>query len=89
MSGIHETGDVFGSTLASGDFNGDGIDDLAVGAPGESLGDIENAGALHIFNGRTGTDLNGTNEYSLNQKQIPVSGVAEAGDRFAGNVTTN
>ena len=89
VSGVAETGDVFGSTLASGDFNGDGIDDLAVGAPGESLGDRENAGALHIFNGRTGTDLNGTNEYSLNQKQIPVSGVAEAGDRFAGNVTTN
>ncbi|MGK3981538.1 hypothetical protein WME99_00775 [Sorangium sp. So ce136] len=35
VAGTPEAGDAFGAALASGDFNGDGIDDLAVGAPGE------------------------------------------------------
>ncbi|MEO8196112.1 MAG: FG-GAP repeat protein [Thermoanaerobaculia bacterium] len=36
----HETtqaGDLFGAALAAGDFNGDGFDDLAIGAPGEGI----------------------------------------------------
>jgi len=51
--------DWFGSTLASGDFNGDGCDDLAVGAYGESFAtlqdlapeDIQGAGAVNILYG--------------------------------------
>jgi hypothetical protein len=40
LPGAHETaqpGDRFGAALASGDFNGDGFDDLAIGAPGEGI----------------------------------------------------
>lgn len=33
-----EQGDRFGEGLAAGDFDGDGLDDLAVGSPGEGLG---------------------------------------------------
>ena len=36
--GKNENGDGFGSALVSGDFNGDGFADLAIGAPGEDLG---------------------------------------------------
>lgn len=32
-----EHGDLFGTALAAGDFNADGFDDLAIGAPGESF----------------------------------------------------
>ena len=39
-----ESGDRFGFTLASGDFNGDGYDDLAAGAPRETTGTRTNAG---------------------------------------------
>jgi hypothetical protein len=49
-----ETSDNFGATLATGDFDGDGKADLAVGIPGENVGDIVNAGAVQIFYHRPG-----------------------------------
>ena len=41
-----EAGDRFGQVLATGDFNGDSYDDLAVGATGEDFGDAVEAGAV-------------------------------------------
>ncbi|MEU7041685.1 FG-GAP-like repeat-containing protein [Streptomyces varsoviensis] len=38
VAGAAEPNDRFGSTLAQGDYNGDGTPDLAVGAPGKSHG---------------------------------------------------
>ena len=35
--GEAESGDRFGAAVCAGDFNGDGYDDLAAGAPGEFL----------------------------------------------------
>lgn len=43
-----EPGDYFGSALAAGDFDGDGYDDLATGAPGEAAGNLDAAGAVVI-----------------------------------------
>jgi hypothetical protein len=49
--------DSFGYSMASGDFNGDGYDDLAVGVPAESvvlvpqLGEVSSAGYFHIIYG--------------------------------------
>jgi hypothetical protein len=51
--GANEAGDQFGSALASGDFNGDGIDDLAVGAPGEAPGDDPMSGVVFTYKGFT------------------------------------
>lgn len=45
-----EAGDLYGSTLATGDFNKDGWADLAVGTPGEQIGTIQ-AGAVAVFYG--------------------------------------
>ena len=39
-----EAGDRFGSALATGDFNGDGFADLAVGVPDEDVGAVADAG---------------------------------------------
>ncbi len=35
INGLAEAGDRFGAALAVGDFDDDGIDDLAIGSPGE------------------------------------------------------
>lgn len=46
-----EGGDRFGWTLAAGDFNADGIDDLTVGAYGESIGAAAATGAINTIYG--------------------------------------
>ena len=40
-----------GEAMAVGDFNGDGVDDLAVGAPDDIAGGLAGAGRVHIFVG--------------------------------------
>jgi hypothetical protein len=41
----------FGSALATGDFNGDGYDDLAIGAPGDGVGDVAARGSVTVVYG--------------------------------------
>ncbi len=38
VAGGSEVGDRFGAALAAGDFNGDGLNDVAVGVPIEAIG---------------------------------------------------
>ncbi len=50
-------GDAFGRSVASvADVDGDGVRDIAVGAPGADLRGPE-AGAVHLYSGRSGTPL--------------------------------
>lgn len=44
-------GDRFGSSLASGDFDGDGFADLAIGSPLEDSGAKEDTGIVHVLYG--------------------------------------
>lgn len=46
-----ESGEFFGAALAAGDFDGDGVDDLLVGVPGEKNGGVA-TGGVHVFYGR-------------------------------------
>jgi FG-GAP repeat len=44
-------GDFFASSLAAGDFNGDGCVDLAIGVVGEHIPNDIEAGAVHVLYG--------------------------------------
>jgi len=44
-------GDVLGRCAAAGDFNGDGIGDLALGAEQEDVGSIDKAGSVNVLYG--------------------------------------
>jgi FG-GAP repeat len=46
--GTHEAGDAFGASLAIGDLDDDGRDDLVAGAPGDKEGG-PSAGAVYVF----------------------------------------
>jgi len=80
---IAEEGDLFGDTLAAGDFNGDGFDDLAVGVPGEGIGDpvIPGAGAVNVLYG-SATGLSSTGNQFWHQNRSGILDTAEAFDIF-------
>ncbi len=81
VSGICETGDLFGRSLAAGDFNNDGFVDLAVGVPGQDLPGKVNAGGVHIFYGRSfGIGPAGNQTFDLDSPNM--LGDAAAGDSF-------
>jgi hypothetical protein len=77
--GGDETGDRFGAALTSGDFDGDGYTDLAVGSPGEDNGSGADVGyASVIYGGASG--LSSTRARGFTQSA--AGGVSEGGDRF-------
>jgi disulfide bond formation protein DsbB len=76
-----EAGDRFGAALATGDLNGDGNDDLAAGAPGESVGTTANAGGVNVILG-AGGGLSSTGNQLWTQNSANVLDSAEAGDSF-------
>jgi len=73
--------DLFGNALASGDFNRDGFDDLAVGAEFEEINGMEAAGAVNIIYGSP-DGLNAAGNQFLHQDVSGVEDSAEQGDRF-------
>lgn len=76
-------GDYFGSSLAAGDFNGDGYDDLAVGASLDEVGQVSDAGVVHVLYG-SGAGLSATAipDQLWHQNTANVAETAEASDEF-------
>ncbi len=77
-----EQGDAFGARLATGDFNGDGFDDLAIGVLEESIDGVNDAGALHVIFG-TSNGLDEAGDQFLHQNTLGVEDDAEDLDFFA------
>ncbi len=69
------------SSTATGDFNGDGRADLAVGVPNESVGSILGAGAINVIYG-SGSGLTATNDQLWHQDVSGIEGGAEQYDHF-------
>lgn len=76
-----EFDDQFGFALAAGDFDDDGEDDLAIGAPNENLGGIQNAGVIHILYGHS-SGLRPSGDQVIHQDRPGFRDFAEDGDRF-------
>jgi hypothetical protein len=74
--GANEAGDKFGFSLAVGDFNNDGYDDLVVGTPYEDR-TYADAGLIYIFNG----SASGLRTATFKDEE-PLGGNLEANDQF-------
>jgi hypothetical protein len=87
-----EFNDQFGFALAAGDFNGDGVDDLAVGTPYEDNGvGFADAGSVQIFFGKSGATASNSgllifgavvNPQHWRSDSANVEGLMEENDRF-------
>jgi hypothetical protein len=82
-----EPRDGFGAVLAAGDFDGNGPDDLAVGAPAEDAGTIEDAGAVNVLFGSP-DGLDGVGSQLFTQDVTGVISTAEQGDFFGAALAT-
>jgi hypothetical protein len=80
VEGTVGAGDVFGSALAVGNFNGDRFSDLAVGVPGEDVANSADAGAVNVLYGSSsGLRAEGNQLWS----RVPHGGIAiHPGDSF-------
>ena len=70
-------GDDFGAAIAIGDFNDDGLDDVAVGAPGKVPSGTAHAGVVFVFHGN-GEFMSGQGSFAQEQ----AGGVSAEGDGF-------
>ncbi|MFF5497441.1 FG-GAP repeat protein [Streptomyces aquilus] len=85
VPGTAERGDAWGNDLSVADVDGDGRADVAVGAPGEDVGTVADAGAVWLLRG-SGTGLTGTGSQSFDQNTANIPGTAEASDAWGAQV---
>jgi len=75
--------DAFGDSLAAGDFDHDGFDDLAIGVPFEDVdtaaGEVPNAGAVVVLRG-SGAGMISASYWTQQRSDVP--GVATANNDF-------
>jgi hypothetical protein len=81
IPGVAGPADAFGSALATGDVNDDGVADLAIGVRGREVAGRESAGAVVILpGGENGLTATGSKLFSQNTRR--VLGIAEPSDMF-------
>lgn len=79
--GVSEAGDHFGAALAVGDFNHNGLDDLAIGIPGEmTLGEAGSGTAYIVYQGLGGLSPNGAEGFYRGFNGL--TGVPHAGEQI-------
>ncbi|MFF3691680.1 FG-GAP-like repeat-containing protein [Streptomyces sp. NPDC002187] len=85
VPGTGESHDRFGTSLSSGDTDGDGFTDIAVGVRDEALGSTPQAGQVVVLRG-SATGLTGTGAKAFTQDTAGVPGTAEPFDHFGSSV---
>ena len=85
VPGTGERGDAWGNDLSVADVDGDGRADVAVGAPGEDVGTVADAGAVWLLRGSK-AGLTGTGAQSFDQNTAGIPGTAEASDAWGAQV---
>ena len=79
--GASEADDQFGRALATGDVDGDGFDDLAIGVPREDLAGGANAGAVNLLLG-SAAGLTAAGDQLWHQDSGGILDLAELDDQF-------
>jgi secreted trypsin-like serine protease len=87
LGGRPGPGDRFGAALAVGDFDGDGIDDLAIGVPGETVRGRTGAGAVQVLYG-TPRRLSADRSETWTQARRGVATRVRSGDAFGAALAT-
>ncbi|MFI1950960.1 hypothetical protein ACH437_03735 [Streptomyces xinghaiensis] len=86
IPGAPEHEDYFGSSLAAGDFDGDGVDDLVIGMRSEAIGTATGSGAALIMFGNATGGLSATGAVWVDQDVPGVPGVVAKADHFGWTV---
>ncbi len=87
-SGALESFPHFGSALAAGDVTAEGLNDLAVGAPGYDLSaTVRSVGAVEVLHGVRGGGLTRAGRSFVTQNSAGVVGTSEAADGFGADVS--
>jgi hypothetical protein len=81
LGSVSKTGDQFGAALAVGDFNGDGMADLAIGVPGKPIGSSAGAGAVDVL---YGSSVGMTTVHDQFWDEKLLGGATESGEGFGG-----
>jgi hypothetical protein len=76
----------FGTALTTGDFNGDGFDDLAIGVTGFDIGAAENAGLVAVVRGGN-IALTNASPLFYTQNTANIVETAEIAERFGHGLT--
>lgn len=84
VEGLSEAVDRFGTTLATGDFNNDGNDDLSIGIPNEGIESADYAGALNVIYGSPfGLSVTIIPDQLWQQNSQNIEGTSESSDSFS------
>ena len=85
VPGVAEPEDLFGASLAAGDFNGDNVADLAIGVPGDNTAAGKTGSSIVLY-GSNGVGLVSSGSQLWSQGIGGVQGVAEPGDLFGASL---
>ncbi len=81
IKGTAGTMDHFGQAVAVGDFDGDGLDDLAIGVPDDDPSTVPDAGVVNVIYG-SASGLTSSGNQKWSQDSTGIKGTAQKKDAF-------